>query len=88
MEMEQAVARVRQWSVQTITFALTIGDADKTKVPLEQTEVKTHRARLIGDQLYAEAITGLGPEPNGALVIKAVVKSTLNWVLANYKGTP
>jgi hypothetical protein len=86
MDMGQAVERVKQWALQTITFVLSNANADKAKVPLEQLEIQAHRAHVIRDGIFAEALAASGQDADkGGVVINNLLRIVLDWVVANHK---
>ena len=72
---------LRQWALQTVTFAMTVEDAARTGVSQEVVEQTAIPASRISNQFFAESIAACGGDPERVdLVFPELVSRVLDWV--------
>jgi hypothetical protein len=72
---------LRQWALQTITFAMTVEDAARTGISQEVVEQTAIRASRISNQFFAESTAACGADAERVdKVFPELVNRVLEWV--------
>ena len=72
---------LRQWALQTVTFAMTVENAAKTGISQEVVEQTAIPASRISNQFFAESTAACGADAeNVAQVLPELVNRILDWV--------
>ena len=73
---------LRQWALQTVTFAMTVENAAKTGVSQEVVEQTAIPASRIANQLFAESTAVCGADAERVdRVFPELVNRVLHWVV-------
>jgi hypothetical protein len=74
---------LRQWALQTVTFAMTVEDAGKTGISQEVVEQRAIPASQIANQMFAESTAACGGDAERVdRVFPELVNRILDWVAA------
>jgi hypothetical protein len=81
---------LRQWALQTVTFALTVENAPVTGISQEVVEQTAIPASRITNQFFAESTAACGADAERAdRVLPELVNRVLDWVAERRtKSTP
>jgi hypothetical protein len=81
---------LRQWALQTVTFALTVENAHNTGISQEVVEQTAIPASRITNQFFAESTAACGADAQrGDRVFLELVNRVLDWVAERRtKSTP
>jgi hypothetical protein len=73
--------QLRQWALQTVTFAITVENASETAVTKEVVEHNAVGASRISERFFAESTAACGPDADrGDRVFVELVNRVLDWV--------
>jgi hypothetical protein len=73
--------QLRQWALQTVTFAITVENASETAVTKEVVEHNAVGASRISERFFAESTAACGPDSDRAdRVFVELVNRVLDWV--------
>jgi hypothetical protein len=87
---ENPMDQLRQWALQTVTFAITVENAPTTGISKEVVEQTAIPASRITNQIFAESTAACGADAERVeRVLPELVNRVLDWVAARRsKSTP